>query len=247
MNRFINTAFGRLLLVNVAAFVVVHIIAFVSHNSWFMSQLGVSTTDFHWWTLLTYMVVHSDVLQLLFNMLWLYWFGQFFMTLGTERQMLWLYVGGGIVGALSFVVMGAAGVAHGTLFGASASVLAVVVGAAWRTPNLSVNLLLLGSVAIKWIALVLVLLSVVSLSGANAGGNVAHLGGAVAGMVYGMVMRRGGFAWRGLSRRSGAKSEPSAAEDSERLDSLLEKVRRSGYASLTSVERRDLIELSKKI
>lgn len=242
MSRFINTAFGRLLIVNVAAFVAVHIAAFVSHGSWFMSLVGVSTSDFHWWTLLTYMAVHSDLLQLLFNMLWLYWFGQFFTTLGTERQMLWLYVAGGIVGALAFVAMGAIGAAHGTLLGASASVLAVVVGAAWRTPNLSVNLLLLGSVAIKWIALALVLLSAVSLSGENLGGNVAHLGGAIAGMVYGIVMRRGGFSWR--RRRTNADSTMS---DAERLDTLLEKVRRSGYASLTSAERHDLIKLSNKI
>ena len=239
MNRFIKTAFGRLLLVNVVAFVALHVAAFAAHGSWFMPFVGVSASDFHWWTVLTYMFAHLDLLQLLFNMLWLYWFGDLFMTLGTERQMLFLYVAGGIVGALAYLLLATVGVAHGLLLGASASILAIVVGVAWRMPNFSVNLLLLGSVAIKWIALVLVLLSVISLSGENFGGNVAHLGGALTGAIYGIIMRHGGFSIRHVKR------EPKS--DSERMDTLLTKVRRSGYASLTSGERRDLIELSKKI
>ena len=56
------------------------------------------------WTIITYMFTHFDFLHILFNMLWLYWFGGLFLTFFSERQLGGLYLLGGIAGAVLFLV-----------------------------------------------------------------------------------------------------------------------------------------------
>ena len=84
------------------------------------------------WTLITYMFTHYDFIHILFNMLWLYWFGNLFLRYFNERQLGGLYLLGGLAGALFFV----AGynlfpyfreeASFSYLMGASASVMATV-------------------------------------------------------------------------------------------------------------------------
>ncbi|MBN2660223.1 MAG: rhomboid family intramembrane serine protease, partial [Tannerellaceae bacterium] len=84
------------------------------------------------WTLITYMFTHFDFLHILFNMLWLYWFGGLFLTFFSERQLGGLYLIGGIAGALLYIVSYnlfpyfSEAAAYSTLMGASASVMAIV-------------------------------------------------------------------------------------------------------------------------
>ena len=56
------------------------------------------------WTVITYMFTHFDFLHILFNMLWLYWFGGLFLTFFSERQLGGLYLLGGIAGAILFML-----------------------------------------------------------------------------------------------------------------------------------------------
>ncbi len=56
------------------------------------------------WTLFTYMFTHFDFLHILFNMLWLYWFGGLFLNFFNERQLGGLYILGGLAGAILFVL-----------------------------------------------------------------------------------------------------------------------------------------------
>ena len=55
------------------------------------------------WTLISYMFAQYDLLHIVFNMLWLYWFGTMFRMVGTSRQLLVLYLYGGIAGAVLFL------------------------------------------------------------------------------------------------------------------------------------------------
>ncbi len=57
----------------------------------------------HPWTLATYMVVQLSFLHLLFNMLWLYWFGKFFLDGWHGRRLLWAYIGGGLSGGVLYL------------------------------------------------------------------------------------------------------------------------------------------------
>ncbi|MBQ9077859.1 MAG: rhomboid family intramembrane serine protease [Muribaculaceae bacterium] len=225
------------------------------------------------WTVITYMFSQYGILHLLFNMVWLYWFGRIFLFTGTPKQMLALYLYGGIAGALLFMT------AYNTLpyfngneswlIGSSASVIAIVTATAVRHPDYKVGLLFLGEVALKWIAIVTIGISVLSIPDGNAGGNIAHVGGAIIGAIYGMMLNNGtditrplnnmldsaANAWKRITtpRTSGRNSSNSRQapenreNDQEILDRILDKIKKSGYTSLTADEKKTLFDVSKRI
>ncbi len=261
MNRYIDFLHRRgapmqLVALNTAIYLLVTLLALLGIDSsdWVSLPSSLSELAMRPWTPLTYMVVHYSFFHLLFNMLWLYWFGEFFLTLGTNRQLIALYIYGGLLGAAFYLAAynlpwhlpGS-----GLLSGASASVLAIVVAAAWLMPRFKMQLFILGEVSLKWIAAATVILSVLALPGDNAGGNMAHLGGALTGAVFAFAFRRG----LDITRIGGRKKrsrfitvKPSSADtDKAMLDELLDKVRQSGYKSLNASERKKLLELSNKL
>ena len=229
------------------------------------------------WTVLTYMFAQYDVLHLVFNMLWLYWFGMIFLNLSTGRRLLALYVYGGIAGAalylLAYNVMPVFNGMNGVLIGSSGAVIAVVAATAIMAPDYKMYLLLFGGVSLKLLALITIGLDLIGVTGANAGGHIAHLGGALAGAVYALALRRGiditkpfcqvadrvANAFAPRRRRpsfrpySGSPhSRPSApragnADDQATLDTILDKIKKSGYSSLTPDERKRLFDVSSRI
>ena len=93
------------------------------------------------WTLLTYMFLHNDFLHLLFNMLYLYFGGKLFLDFLTEKQLLHVYIMGGISGAILFIfaynyipVLQKSEL-NAIALGASASILAIIVSIATYNPN----------------------------------------------------------------------------------------------------------------
>lgn len=149
------------------------------------------------WTLITYMFTHIGFFHILFNMLLLYWFGRIIVEFLGGTKVLILYVLGGLSGGLFYLLLYNVLPFYGSvvdisiLFGASAGVLAVVVGAATYFPDYTLHLLFIGPVRIKYIALVAVILSFVQSTGGNAGGELAHLGGALIGFVYMKQLQKG--------------------------------------------------------
>lgn len=234
MDRFIKTTAGKLITANIVMFVVLTLVhAFGGSGEWF----GVSATLWPWvWTPLTYMFTNTGVLDLLFNCLWLWLFSTMVMEAGTERQLFVSYLIGGLCGAAVFLLGAALGCHTGILFGASAAVLGVVCFAAVRVPYMRLNLMFFGSVKFIWIGAIAALLSLLPLaSGAYASG-LAHLGGIAGGCGYALVLkyRRPRFK---IVRQNEKKT----------LDELLDKVRRSGYASLNANERKQLLDYSNKL
>ncbi|MBN3583971.1 rhomboid family intramembrane serine protease [Algoriphagus aestuarii] len=149
------------------------------------------------WSILSYMFMHEGIFHILFNMLFLFWFGQLVHQFLGSRKLANLYILGGLAGALFYVLIynlapyfrGA--VDSSMMLGASAGVFAIVVGAATLSPNTTFFLILLGPVKIKYIAIFYVILSFANSAGANAGGELAHLGGALLGYLYIVELRRG--------------------------------------------------------
>lgn len=149
------------------------------------------------WTFFTYMFMHGGLMHILWNMFALYVFGEIFLNHFSVRHFVGTYILGGFMGALFFVFAynifpyfsDVVAVAH--LVGASASVLAIVVAVAVRSPESRINLLFFGSVKLSTFALITVLISVLMLSGSNAGGNFAHLGGALAGLLVAVLLGKG--------------------------------------------------------
>ncbi|NVJ84930.1 MAG: rhomboid family intramembrane serine protease [Algoriphagus sp.] len=165
--------------------------------SWFMMPASLDRLLIQPWSIFTYMFLHEGFFHILFNMLFLYWFGLLIHQYLGSRKLANLYILGGLAGALFYVLIYnlapyfSNSVGSSLMLGASAGVFAIVVGAATLTPNTTFFLLLLGPVRIKYIAIFYVVLSFANSAGANAGGELAHLGGALMGYLYITQLRRG--------------------------------------------------------
>lgn len=222
------------------------------------------------WTLLSYMLVHKAFFHLFFNMLCLYWFGKVFLMQHSEKQLAGLYVLGGVLGGVLYMLSYNffplyADVRHySTLIGASASVMAVIVASAMQMPNMQMRVLLIGNVSLKYIALATVLLSFLGITSENAGGELAHLGGALAGYLFIVFLRRGSDLTAWFSRVVGwlvgifkpvrrkkpkyhykrpvsdADYNQQKSSHNEQIDLILDKIKRSGYESLTNDEKATL-------
>jgi membrane associated rhomboid family serine protease len=233
------------------------------------------------WSLVTYMFVHADVWHLLFNMCWLYIFGQLFLVSHSSRHFRGVYLLGGLVGGLAYMLAynvfpyfrESAGYYGSGLVGASAAVLALVMATALRSPDYRLRFLLIGYVRLKYVALFVVLFDLLFITSDNAGGHIAHLGGALAGWAFAAGLNRGrdltaGINWiwdtiEGLVHRPAprkrAKMEghfggrahdysynATRRQKSEEVDRILEKLKKSGYDSLSEEEKKSLFDASKR-
>jgi membrane associated rhomboid family serine protease len=190
----------RLIIVNVAVFLLILVmqvtLVILGHSNYyvqFISNIKLSAALGTFapkpWTLFTHFFAHEHIFHILFNMLFLYWFGGLIQEYIGSRRLVSLYVLGGLVGGLTFILLYNVFPYFHThltqpMLGASGATFAVVVGAATLLPNYTFFMLFLGPIRIKWIAAFYVLLSFAELTGSNAGGNIAHLGGALLGYAY---------------------------------------------------------------
>lgn len=228
------------------------------------------------WTALTYMFLHTDFFHLLFNMLCLYWFGQLFLDHFSQKQLVGVYVWGGLAGALVYslaynMLPHFADMLNGAyLLGASAAIMAIILAIATADPNYPIRLFLIGEIKMKYLAAATVLISFFGITGNNAGGELAHLGGALMGFLYARLWRKGcDLAWpvnklldlcANLLRPTKTKTRRKAdfrrqpktdaeynqtkVRNEAEIDRILDKIKRSGYQSLTEKERETLFKRS---
>lgn len=267
----------KLVFVNVAVFLLLRLLALVS----LFTPIAVGDilsivelpSDFDSfirrpWTLVTYMFSQYDLLHILFNMLWLYWFGEIFLLADSSKRMLALYIYGGIGGGVLFMVSYSLLGFHGLIIGSSASVLAIVVATAVRHPDYKMGLLFLGEISLKWVAVATIVIDFLSIGGSNAGGHIAHIGGAIVGLWYAYAQKNGiditrpycmvadklinlrnslsgrRYKFRGSGPALRSKESKS---DEACLDEILDKVKKSGYGSLTREEKAKLFDVSSRI
>jgi len=286
-----NNGHVQLIIINVAVFVVMALIfVFTSFTSLDGVWAAISK-QFHIpsqfsefvtrpWTMFTYMFMHDlfSILHILFNMLFLYWFGRLFVEYLGSDKLIALYVLGGIAGAVLYLMAYnlipnpppfLSGRAE--MVGASGAIFAVMVATATLIPNYTFFLLFIGPVKIKYIVAVYVFISILYSVGGNAGGNIAHLGGALMGFVY-MKQLQAGSNWGGWitvtldwfkdlfkekpkvkvsyrkERASTTRSTTveKASYTQEEIDRILDKISEGGYESLTKDEKEKLFNASKK-
>ncbi len=217
----------------------------------------------HFWTPLTYMFLHDGVFHILFNMLWLYWFGQIFEEFLGKKRTLGLYLMGGLAGAFLFVAAYNLFpfytqnqlAAHSILAGASASVMAIIVATATQLPDYTIPLILIGPVRLKWLALFFVIIDFLGITGMNAGGELSHLGGALMGFIYIKQLQNGNDMIAGITKLFKPRPKlkvvsknPSRGRNElprqEEIDSILDKISKSGYDSLSKQEKEILFRAS---
>ncbi|MDR0698237.1 MAG: rhomboid family intramembrane serine protease [Tannerella sp.] len=279
--------------INVGVFIVIRLLIIITHL--FMiepSFLEYVQAPASWtlllyrpWTIITYMFVHVDFLHILFNMLWLYWFGKIFLMFFNERQLGGLYVLGGIIGGLLFVISynifpflkQFSG--NSFLAGASASIMAIVFAVSFYRKDYAINLLLLGRIKLIYLATGVFLLDIIAITTENTGGHIAHIGGSLLGIFFASRYRKGkditnfmnkiidkfvNFITRKPSFKIYRKETNKADsqknrraetddeyhrrrnEENRMIDEILDKLKRSGYSSLSTEEKKKLFDASKK-
>lgn len=200
----------RLILTNVAAFVVFSLLNVFANfpgsegGSWFDSIWRYLTLSDDWlfnlkhpWVFVSHMFLHLGFWHIVWNMLFLYWFGRRVNDLIGDKHIYPLYIYGGLACAVSFLLtasmfsyipVSGSALAHG----ASGAAMAFVVAAAVLNPDATLFLPLIGPVKIKYVAFTLVFLDIISLgSNFNTGGHFGHLGGAAMGWFYIYALRNG--------------------------------------------------------
>jgi len=226
------------------------------------------------WTFVTYMFLHNDFLHLLFNMIWLHFGGKIFLQYLSPKQFLSTYILGGISGGLLFILAYnyvpalTMHTQNAQAIGASASVLAIMVAIATYSPNYSVRFPFIGIVKLKHIAIFCVVLDVLSIPQGNAGGHIAHLGGALFGYFYIKQLKKGNDISNGFSNflnklvntfktksklktvhkrpKSDKQFNTEKIKQQKAVDLVLEKISKSGYESLSKEEKATLFSASKK-
>ena len=219
------------------------------------------------WSLISYFFLHLSFGHILWNMLFLYWFGKIINDNIGNNAVISLYVLGGIVGGLSYMALFNIipfyqdRISDSLMLGASAGVFSIVAGSATLLPNYTFYLLFLGPVRIKYIALFYILLSFLDVTGSNAGGDIAHLGGALIGYLFIRQLQNGINMGEGIinilnlfNKKTSYRSEnkqPIKKEEKQNIsqdeiDKILDKISESGYSSLSKNEKEKLFNASKK-
>ncbi len=278
-----GTNLTRLIYINIAVFI---FIAIVSVFSFLLKRPDISETFLNIfsvpasymafiqrpWSLVTYMFTHKDIWHILFNMLWLYWFGKIFLEYLDQRKLVAVYLLGGISGAVIYIVSfnifpAFEEVIHGSVaIGASASVMAVVIAITAYIPEYIITLFLFGRIKIKYIALAIFVLTSIMDFSVNSGGKLAHFGGAAFGYVYAVNLTKGKDLGRVINRiidffvtllkpekkLKVTHKKPVSdydynrfrSETQARINIILDKISKGGYDSLTKEEKDTLFRES---
>lgn len=277
----------RIIYINVAVFIVCQLAEVIMRLfnqsllplfNLFEVPASIATLLMQPWALITYMFMHGGVLHLLFNMLWLYSFGNLFLQAYSSNHFRGLYLLGGLGAALTYIAAYnifpyfEGWVDHSYMLGASGAVLAIVTATAYRMPHFRVQLFLLGEMQLKYLAWIAVGIDLLLITSDNAGGHIAHIGGACTGLFFAWSLEKGRDLTRWIlwiigsieslfSPRKrkpkmriihGGKHESDYAynarkrEDEEEIDRILDKLKKSGYENLTTEEKRKLFDASRR-
>tara|TARA_B100000214_G_scaffold129966_1_gene92424 strand:+ start:6939 stop:7820 length:882 start_codon:yes stop_codon:yes gene_type:complete len=226
------------------------------------------------WTFFTYIFIHTKFLHLIFNMTWLYFSGKLFLQYLDYKQLIYIYILGGIFGGLLFIIsynyIPALNIytENAQALGSSAAVLAILIAIITYIPNYTIQLPLLGFIKIKYIGICIIFIDILSIPKGNAGGHIAHIGGAIFGYIYIKQLKKQtkyNTKFKNIFQKiinhfkpikkiksiykrpkSDYEFNTQKAKNQKKIDQILEKISNSGYDSLSSAEKSILFNASKK-
>jgi membrane associated rhomboid family serine protease len=273
----------RIILLNILVFVLITLVSqfdfFFKINTepYLIKNLSVSTnlTELltHPWTLVTYMFTHENLGHAFFNLIGIYFIGKLFLQYFDEKKLLKIYLLGGLSGAILFIISynifpRLIDETSASCVGASASFMAILFTVAAFTPNLRVNLILIGPVKLIYIALVFFILDIYNMKNDNTGGHIGHIGGALFGYLFVIYFKKGKDITLWLNpiitkisnvfkpkskikvvyRRPKSDVEFNADKINHQkfVDKILDKIAKSGYDSLSKEEKEFLFKQSEK-
>ena len=223
------------------------------------------------WTLVTFNFFHYGFFHLIFNLLVLHFAGRLFSTYFTDRQLLGVYILGGVFSGITFILSYIVIAKVGLLVGASGAIMAILLSATTYAPFMLLRIPLIGIVKLWHVTFIILLLDLIQLPLDNTGGHIAHLGGALFGFLYIKLLQSGTDLSKGISmildffvnvskpkkktpfkkvHRNTTKKAVNSFQDNKdltqkQIDDILDKISKSGYDSLTKEEKEFLFKAGK--
>lgn len=227
------------------------------------------------WTIITFMFFDPSFFSVLFNAVFLYWIGKIFILYFDEKKLLGVYLLGGISGGIFFMMTSflfpglSENMIGAHLVGAAVPVISVIAAVAYYAPNYPIQLLLIGQIKMKHLALISILLYILGNSTANAPITIAYIGSALLGIYFAVNFHKGNditkyfisfldkayslferkykikYSSRTHTYKNKGQSSSNKKVDQEEINYILDKVRESGYDSLTKEEKRKLFNIKK--
>lgn len=235
---------------------------------WMALSSDVTSLLYKPWTLLTYSFAHAGPIHLILNMLVLFFVNRLFSTFFRDKQFLTLYLFGALLGGIIFLLGSQVLHTGGVLVGASAATIAPLIAVAVHAPMMQVRMALIGNVKMWHIAAFIILLDLIQLNTSNIGGHLAHLGGALMGFIYIKLLDKGydlssifdkitnlfrrsqGTKFKKVYVNKKVVKEKDVVDNTnqrqQRIDSILDKISKSGYESLTKEEKDFLFRAGKE-
>lgn len=215
------------------------------------------------YTFITYGFLHIDFIHILFNLITLYYLGNLFLNFFSSKNFITYYLFGSIFGGVFFILsynyFPVFKNSNGVLLGASAGISALLVGLATYVPNYEINLRFIGYVKIWILTLVFLVLTIILIPNGNAGGQIAHLGGALMGFLLTIFFsfNKSNSKKRNSNLKVIYKNKEKSIEfgltvhqkqmiKQRKIDGILDKISKSGYDSLSKEERDFLAQASKE-
>ncbi|WP_156305905.1 rhomboid family intramembrane serine protease [Sphingobacterium endophyticum] len=216
------------------------------------------------WTLITYPFVYKGLFNILFDCLWLYWMGTTFLNFLNKRQLLTVFFGAFVIGAISFLALSEIGfLAKGPfpyLLSNSLGLSALVASLMVLIPNMEIRLFLFGIVKFRTIAIIFLALEILYHSFANRAAGASFPLAICWGALF-MYQLQAGNDWSKLFtynpkkklkvvhqvRKSPTyKSYKGDLPNQEVIDEILDKISQNGYESLSSREKEILFKVSRE-
>jgi membrane associated rhomboid family serine protease len=198
------------------------------------------------WRLVTYQFLHGGIGHILLNMLALYMFGSMLESHWSAKKFLWFYLGCGVVGGLSYMILLAVGILHPhemygvrPLVGASGSIMGILAATAILFPQIKVYVYGIFPVPIRVLAAIFFFISIFMIHGGaeNAGGEAAHFGGMVAGAAYVFTQKYWDQWLYKFNHQRHHRRQAQQINLHDEVERILEKVHNSGLHSLSGKEK----------
>ena len=268
----------KIILVNVICFVLPKLLGVIfflfnipitAYMDWLQLSPNLGTFITRPWTLLSYSFIHSGFFHLLWNMVLLFYAGRLLLNLFPDRIFINNYflgvISGGLIFIGSYALFPVFAGTYPPMIGASAGVMAVFIFICTYTPNQEIRFFFI-NLKLKYLGLAFFFLDVIQIPYGNAGGHLAHIGGAVLGFFYARQLAGGrdigiGFEnlWQAVFKRkqlktvyrAPQKTSTSSKKSSDgvhqnKIDAILDKISKSGYDSLSKEEKDYLFKAGKE-
>ncbi len=243
---------------------------------WFELPANLTKLSEKPWTLLTYMFSDTgqNLIRIISNMLWLWAFGYILQEMTGNDKIIPIYIYGGVLGGIIFIAANYlippihSQINQAALLGANAGTMAVAMATTTLSPNHKFFTMIRGGISIWVLMAVYLFIDLVGVSSMNAAYSLSHIGGALAGFLFVLFMRRGrdGSVWMNRlydwfinlfnpNKKRGAHATKNkvfyntgnrspfskkAIITQQRVDEILDKINQRGYQFLTDEEKQIL-------